>query len=354
MRLRTTFLLSLILITSSALAVDRWIPISGTVGNFSTDSRVFNPSFDKDIQIQATLIKVGDGTTKVGPVTFTVAKREMKVFDNVVAALFNTDGLGAIVLTSDDEFVATSRIFATVATGTLGQFSVANPASAALAKGVLIQLKSNASFRTNIGAVNPNAEAATVTWKLYDKTNAVIDTKTRELRPNEVIGPTRIDSLFTVPGGTDLSDAWVGYSSTQPIFVYGSVVDNGTTDQTFVPALNDTGNEPPPAPKVINLTARNFQFDVDIEGTIRVGDEVTFRVKGIQGDHGIMISAPNFQTILDVGLLNGNTIERKVTLSQQGTYTFFCTRSDCGTGHTQMVGEFSVGPGGGPDQPGRY
>lgn len=354
MRLRLTLLLSLVLFASSAFAIDRWIPISGTVGNFSTDSRVFNPSFDKDIEIQATLIKVGDGTNRVGPVTFTVAKRQMKVFDNVVATLFTTDGLGAIVLTSEDEFVATSRIFATVAAGTLGQFSVANPASAALTRGVIIQLKSSPSFRTNIGSVNPGTEAATVTWKLYDKANAVVDTKVLEMTPGQVVGPTRLESLFTVPGGTELSDAWVGFSSTKPIFAYGSVVDNGTTDQTFVPALHDTSTEPPPPPKIVNITARDFSFTLDIVGSLRVNDDVTFRVKADSGAHGIIISAPNFSTILDINSLNNTVIERTIKLTQQGTYAFFCTNSLCGSGHTSMVGEFTIGPPSGNEPPDRY
>ena len=47
-------------------------------------------------------------------------------------------------------------------------------------QGVLIQLKSNGvsgqigTYRTNVGVVNPNSVTANVTWRLYDKNNALV------------------------------------------------------------------------------------------------------------------------------------------------------------------------------------
>ena len=354
MRVRTALLLSLILIASTALAGDRWIPIAGTVGNFRTDSRVFNPSFDKDIEVEATLIRVGDGTQKVGPVKFTVKKREMKVFDDTVATLFATDGLGAILLRSADDFLATSRIFAVVPTGTLGQFSVANTPDAAQKQGVLIQLQSGTAFRTNVGAVNISSTAtANVTWRLYDKANAVIATTTRAMTPNSVLGPSNIAALFTIPPGADVRDAWVSFTSDSPIFAYGSVVDNGTTDQTFVPSLIDTGVAPAAEePKVLTIVAHNFAFTVTSSGPIRAGDQVTVRVSSTQGTHGFRLTTPNFDTLIDIPVLGSNVVERKITFTDTGTYFYACTISSCGEGHTSMNGSLDVGtpgtPGGNP------
>jgi hypothetical protein len=347
MRVKSLLLVVSILLASNAVALDRWIPIAGTVGNFRTDSRVFNPSFDKDIEVQATLIRVGDGSQKVGPITFTVKKREMKVFDDVVASLFTTDGLGAIVLHSADDFLATSRIFAIVASGTLGQFSVANTPDTAQKQGVLIQLKSGTAFRTNVGAVNVSAtDTAHVTWRLYDKANAVIATATREMTPNAVLGPSNITGLFTVPAGSDVTDAWVSFVSDVPIFAYGSVVDNGTTDQTFVPGLIDTGVAPavvPEAQKVLTIVAHDFAFTVTTSAPIRAGDKVTVRVSETEGTHGFRLTTPNFDTLIDVPSLGTSVIEREITFATSGTYFYACTVSSCGTGHNAMNGSLDVG-----------
>ncbi|HEY0140430.1 MAG TPA: hypothetical protein VGF48_06010 [Thermoanaerobaculia bacterium] len=343
MRLKPMLLVSLVLFAGSAFAAERWIPIAGSVSNFRTDSRVFNPSFEKDIEVQATLIRLGDGTQKVGPVTFTVKKREMKAFDDVVTALFSTDGLGAIVLRSNDDFLATSRIYAQVASGTLGQFSVAETPDKAQAKGVLIQLESGAAFRTNVGAVNPSSTAtAEVTWKLFDKNNAQIATATRTMTPNAVIGPTNIAGLFTIPATADVTDAFVSFTASAPIFAYGSVVDNGTTDQTFVPGLVDPGVEPPvqPQQKILTITARNFVFDVNASAPIKAGDEVIVRLTATQGSHGFSLSGPGFDTLMSVPDIRG-TVERTVKFTASGQYFFFCTLS-CGEGHGSMNGSITV------------
>ncbi|HEX6161532.1 MAG TPA: hypothetical protein VF111_15255 [Thermoanaerobaculia bacterium] len=336
-------LVSLTLFAGTLSAAERWIPIAGTVSNFRTDSRIFNPSFDKDIEVQATLVRLGDGTQKVGPITITIKKREMKAFDDVVASVFSTDGLGAIVLRSNDEFLATSRIYATVATGTLGQFSVALTPAEAQAKGVLIQLESGTAFRTNVGAVNPSSTAtAEVTWKLFDKNNVRIDTKTRTMEPNAVLGPTNVAALFSIPAGTDVTDAYVSFTSTAPIFAYGSVVDNGTTDQTFVPGLIDTGVEPPvqPQPKILTITARNFTFDVQASAPIQPGDDVIVRLTATQGSHGFSLSGPDFANLMSVPDIRG-TVERTVKFATSGQYFFFCTLS-CGEGHGSMNGSITV------------
>ncbi|HEX2123006.1 MAG TPA: hypothetical protein VHL59_15340, partial [Thermoanaerobaculia bacterium] len=214
---------------------------------------------------------------------------------------------------------------------------------------------SNNKFRTNVGAANPNNATAAVTWRLYDKNNALIATSPApvQMPPYAVIGPTGIaDALFyggTVPATADLSDAWVSFVSDQPIFAYGSVVDNGSTDQTYVPASEDIGvapNEPgPTTPKTITISARSFVFDVTTSGAFKAGDKVTFRLSASEGAHGFQLLDANGNTVIQATSLSSAIIEREVTLSNPGTYTFFCTNAACGVGHAEMIGTFSVGEG---------
>ncbi|HET7434571.1 MAG TPA: hypothetical protein VFN10_07660 [Thermoanaerobaculia bacterium] len=356
---RSLLVVSFLFFAINAFAAERWIPIAGTVNNFRTDTRVMNPSATKDIEVSATLLATGNGDNsgRVNgtPVKFTVKKREMKLLDDVVASLFGTTGIGGILLRSEDDFLATSRIYATVPNGTLGQFSVAPTTAEALTKGSLLQLQSSAAFRTNIGAVNTSSSPATVKWVFHDKTSAIIARGETTMPPYAVIGPTNMASTFfvTLPGGADISNAYVSFTSTQPIFVYGSIVDNGTTDQTFSPALNDSGSDPdpepppppPPTTKNFNVTLQSFEIIFTPEPTdLKVGDKVKLTVHALDSTHGFQLFSPTGTTIVPSFSYTGGGASRafEFTITAPGTYTYLCTISTCGVGHNDMNGTFSA------------
>src|SRR5438477_5014132 len=171
MRLRLIAICAIAVFTTSAFAKDVFLSIGGSIGTFHTDTRIFNPSPTKDIQIQAYLLPVGNvDNSGVQPKTITVPKRSMLVYDDVVSSLFNSSGLGGIRLNSGDDFIATQRVYATAADGsTNGQFVAGIDESVASKNGAIVQMKSNGSkgqartFRTNIGVVNPNVQTANVT-----------------------------------------------------------------------------------------------------------------------------------------------------------------------------------------------
>jgi plastocyanin len=358
MRTRAVLLLGLLSFATSLFAVDRWVLISGTVSNFHTDARLFNPAFDKDIQISATFYPTDGSGAQTA--TVSVPKRQMKILDDVTSQLFNTNKLGAILFTSSDNFEATSRIYAQTALGTLGQFGPGTAPSAAKTKGVLLQLKSSNLFRTNIGVVNPNSATANVTWTLYDKSSAVISSKTTPLPPLSALAPTNMaGGFFFDPKGSDMSDAWISYSSDQPILAYASVIDAGTTDQTFIPALDDTGTPPPPAqtgPKSFDVTLQSFSISITPDlSTIKVGDQVVLHIRVIEGDHSFTLVSPSGQTIVPITFPDAgkSAIDRTFTVTAKGTYFYFCTNSFCGIGHSNMSGSFDVGEAS-PDRGGGY
>jgi hypothetical protein len=365
MRVRVSlWLLLLLAISTSMAAKDVYLSISGKANGFFTDASIFNPSFDKDITVTARYLPAGGvvGHPDNSGVTTTelvIPRRSQRIFDDAVQSMFGGGpALGAIRLTSDDDFVATQRIYAdklaSRQAGTLGQFVPGLDATEAERKGVVIQLKSGAdqlgafptSWRTNWGAVNPNAVIANVTLKLLDKSNAAAGTtKTIQLQPFGVLAPTELGGFFG-NAGSDLSDAWFSYESDQPIFVWGSIVDNGSEDPTFVTAFKDTGVEPPAPPQVtMTIVAEDFEFKLTPSGPLKAGTEVKFIVskKEGSGSHAIRISDSNFTTILD-RTLTTTPFEQVVTLPTSGQYFFVCTNSLCGTGHFSMVGEFTVVP----------
>jgi len=366
-RYRFWILLSLLLATP-LLAADRWVLISGTTGPFHTDARVFNPSFEKDIQVTARFAVAGnppvDNNARISGTgaTFVVPKRSMHVLNDVTTALFATNALGAIVFTSDDPFEVTSRIYAQTANGTLGQFGPGLAVGQARAKGAILQMKANGgagqigTFRTNIGVVNPVSANTTVQWRLYDRSNALVGTGEMTMPPFGVTTPISMADPFfwdEIQSGLDLSDAWVSFSASNPIFAYASVLDNGTTDQTFVPAVEDVGvapEQPPPQ-------ATTHTFDVTLEDfsisfspaplNVKVGDTVILRIRRLEGTHGFQMTSPAFSTVVpDTRPTGTGVVERTFTVTQSGTYTYFCTVTTCdgGTGgHNFMSGSMQVG-----------
>lgn len=366
-RVRFAVLLCAMVVAASAFAKDVYLSITGKANGFFTDAAIFNPSFDKDILVTARYLPAGSVTSHpdnsgVTTKTLTIPKRAMVVFDDAVQSMFGGGpALGAIRLTCEDDFVATQRIYAdklaSRQTGTLGQFVPGLDAGAAKRKGVVIQLKSGAdslngtptSWRTNWGAVNPNAIAATVKMNLRDHNNVAAGTeKTIVLQPFGVLQPTEVAGFFGGQG-SDLSDAWFSFDSDQPIFMWGSIVDNGSEDPTFVTAFEDTGVAPAgPQITTVTVVAEDFKFTVTPSGALKAGTQVKFILSKVanSGAHGIRITDSNFATILDVDLTS-TAVERTITLPTSGTYFYVCTNSLCDSGsghHFDMAGELEVAP----------
>lgn len=367
MRVRSS-LLVLLLLTSTAAAEDRWIPISGSVGVFRSDARVFNPSFEKDIQVTARFLPGGNppannaAVMAAAGVTFTVPKRSMHVLNDVVTTLFGASGVGAVHFTSPDPFEVTSRIYAQTADGTFGQFAPGLAPGVAKTKGAVLQMKASGArgqrgtFRTNVGVVNPAGADTTVQWRLYDRNSALAGTGSTTLPPFGVSFPIAMADPFfwgnTVAAGADLSDAWISYTASNPVFVYASVLDNGTEDQTFVPAVDDVGVAPQPPPQqstthtfTVSLQDFSIVFSPSPQSrSIRAGDRVVLRIQRLEGTHGFQLTGPNGATLVpDVRPGGSSIVERSFEVAAPGTYSYFCTVATCGAGHQVMFGSFSVG-----------
>lgn len=357
MRVRVALVLTFVLFTTSLFAKEIWLAASGTAnGVFFSDARVFNPN-DKQITIQAYYLPRGNGdNASEQPTSFTVEKRQMRVFDDIVATLLHRGDVGAIRFVSADDFVVTQRVYlasdcdpspAVNTPCTLGQFVQGQDVTNALKKGVILQLKGNPNvkFRTNIGGANTTSSVANVTWKLYDKNNAVVATKTETLQPYGVLGPSEFAGYLGAGSGADLTDAWVGFVSDQPIVAYGSVVDNVSGDQTYIAAALDSGTavDAPPQAKTVTIVAQDFLFNVTSSGALKQNDEVTFRISRLNGTHGFQLFDGNGTKLIDIPALSTAAEERVITLPSSGTYTFFCTNTLCGDGHFDMVGELVVG-----------
>lgn len=353
-----------------AAGKDLYLSIGGTTGSFHTDMRIFNPSTTKDIQVTAYLLAVGNADNSGAQTKIiTVPKRQMLVYNDVLSALFNVGGLGGLRLKSDDDFIATQRIYSLAADGsTTGQYIPGLDNTSAKKKGVIIQLRNNGgagqvgTFRTNVGAVNPNAVAANVTWRLYDKNNNLVgQAMTETMPPFAVKSPTSIGAFATggVPPTADLADAWISYDSDQPLFAYASIVDNATADGTLIPNFEDTGVAqvvtPPSTIKTFEVTLRVGQIAIiPALANIQAGETIKFRIHSEDLEHGFRLNNASGSALTDRTYRpSDGTIEQTVTIPSDGTYAYFCTVTTCSPQHNSMYGTFIVGdPGDGYDKPG--
>lgn len=356
-RFTSRVLIALLLFTLPALAEDIWIPIVGTISNFRTDVRVLNPSFEDDVTVNAYFYPRNVSTNAtVQPTVITIPARSMRVFDDVTDSMFSLtgDNLGAIRLQTEGDIEATARIYAVTEDGTLGQFEIGIDAADARTKGALLQLKSFGTpapgFRTNVGGANPNSAEATVMLVLYDRNDAVIGSaKEHTIPPFGAFGPLEIRGFFgSSATGADLTDAWVSFESDLPVILYGSVVDNATTDPTFVSAVGDSGIPPVDTVKVFNISARQWEFTADRTLRADVGDRVRLRITSQDVEHGFTM--PPY--ISNLVLRPGVTAEAEFDLVAPATLFFACTQALCGVGHVDMNGTFIVGSGGQEGDPG--
>ncbi len=103
---------------------------------------------------------------------------------------------------------------------------------------MLLQLRFDAAFRTNLGFVNVQNAVATVTATLYNGANEKVGEKTFQMPEYAAVAPTPLTSSFLFgTAAAGLTNGYVTYSTNQGgrVIGYASVVDNSTTDAFFVP-----------------------------------------------------------------------------------------------------------------------
>jgi hypothetical protein len=238
-RFALLFLLAFPLVAAASEYV---LPIAGSVSNFRTDVRIFNPT-DSDAHLTFVFLPAGNQDNRSAfsqGETGTVPANHEVSYNDVVSTVFGASGIGGIYISSDTVLLITSRIYAQTATGTLGQGYRGLYTGNIPTSGVLTQLRADGAFRTNIGSMNTQNTLVHVTWKLYDKNNAEVSEATTTVQAYGVIGPTSITSLFNT-GAADLSDAYVTFTADSALAVYASVIDNATTDPTYFSAMSPDG-----------------------------------------------------------------------------------------------------------------
>lgn len=248
-----------------ASAKNMYIPVAGKVVGanntfFRTDVRIFNPSTTDDISVSIHYLPQGIEGTNISGKLVNVPKRQMVVLDDIVGDFFGetANTIGALRLDSDTdasyEFIADSRIYTDspnpAVGGTYGQYVPAMELDDAKLKTVVLHLKNvpdsgiagATSFRTNVGVMNPGNETATIASSLYGENGVrLLEGLVLTIPPKSM----RQLSMAELFGTATFGDGFVSFESTQPIYSWGSVVDNKSGDQVFIPGIEDKAGRTP-------------------------------------------------------------------------------------------------------------
>jgi hypothetical protein len=220
-----------------------YFPVAGNVTGqnntkFVTDMRIVNPGAETATVSLEFIQSSPDGAA--GPAktrSTTVPAGGQLVLDNVTEDFLGIPGvLGAIRLVSDQEVRADIRVIndqRPVNAGTTGFAIEGQGFDGARTEGVLPFLSQAADFRTNIGHFNPNAFGIEVTFTAHGTDGSVLGTVTASVPAYRQL-QLGAASLIPALAGQSIQDFYVTYTSTAPVFVYASVVDNVNGDAVYV------------------------------------------------------------------------------------------------------------------------
>lgn len=225
-------------ILSSRFVVPGVAEFDSSFSNFHTDMRIYNGG---SAAVDVTLAFTG---ASVPNQVKTIGAGQTLAIDNVLPTLWNITGGGSVVATtaSDSQLVVTARTFSRdkVSGGTFGQFIPGVTAADAVGNGdrtlQIVQLEESPAFRTNLGLVEVTGNSATVELLAYTPDSKVAAKATVPLSGGQYLQQGQIfKSLgFSNVYNGRISARVVG--GTGRVAAYGSVIDNRTTDPTYVPS----------------------------------------------------------------------------------------------------------------------
>ncbi|HEX7154572.1 MAG TPA: PKD domain-containing protein [Thermoanaerobaculia bacterium] len=197
----------------------------GANGTFwRSDVTIFNPATSS----LTTTLRYGSATKN-----FTIGAGDTLVLDDVLLDLGISAGSGALEMTwsGSNAPVVTSRTFTPSANGgTYGQSidPVARQANDVYVTG----LRSDSSFRTNVGFVNANTNAVSITARLLSANGDQLATATFTLGAKSQVQYS-VGSLFPNVNPASIGAFTLHANANSAVFAYGSIVDNGSGDPVF-------------------------------------------------------------------------------------------------------------------------
>ncbi len=235
---------------------------------FRTDFRILSLTDDQATVYAEWYPKGGAGASGPAAVaTVSIVPNGEAVLDDAVNLLFGASDRGAVRLLSTSPLLAITHNFndqRSAGSGTFGLSYDGLTAATALTSGALVfnshRPKSDGSdFRTNIGYFNPNPAPVQVTFNVRTPDGSLVGSPA-----TVTLAPWANDQgafYQTIPGipaaQQTLANFYVTFTSTKPVFIFSTVVDNRTDDALQeeaipVPAALTQGPAAPPSATITN------------------------------------------------------------------------------------------------------
>ena len=318
------------------------LPPGSAAAPFFSDVRVFNTSYALPVSVTA-VYRCFLGTCPGAPpqATFTLAPRESRALDDIVATAFGSpSSAGAAELTSSGTSIrVTSRMYSTAPVPTVGMFVPGLRSGDAHAVSVLTSL-ANGAFRTNVGVYNGNDVGVAATVRLFDGSE-LLGTRTITLAPRS---GTQINRIFEAVGRGDRTTT-NGFAvvesegASAPLFTYAAVIDNATSDPAFVAGAAD---EPAPPAQTVAIDVRAWDFSPGGPNSapllLAAGTTYTLVFHNVDPP-GTTNPRHGFSGISDLGLPGTDDISPghdfvipafTPQAFHRGTHPFSCTQNECG------------------------
>jgi hypothetical protein len=211
-----------------------------------TDVQIFNP----DPQVSDTNQLELTATFNGAPTTLRVAQSTYIFEDFMQRLTTSNNASGPVILSTKAKFAPQiwTRTYNQTANGTFGQFIPAIRLDAAgggsafgEGKYYLAGLKNDARYRTNLGFVNPNAQAIAATVRVYDDQGLEIGNFTRQLQPF-VLDQFPITHATAIPDlkGDRPFSVEIEVPPGQWLLGYASFIDGASNDPVFLQAIRES------------------------------------------------------------------------------------------------------------------
>jgi hypothetical protein len=177
-------------------------------------------------------------------VTRTINPGQMLVFDQALQSLFGlaSSAGGALVVTTptDSKLIATARTYNLTSEGTYGQFVPGvTPTEGVGVKDralQVLQAEKSDRFRTNLGIVELSGNPVTVQISAYTPDTKISVSTEWPLGPNAFVQLNDILGRLNIASAYNARISLKVISGNGRIAGYGSLIDNRTSDPTYIPA----------------------------------------------------------------------------------------------------------------------
>jgi plastocyanin len=324
---------------------------------FFSDVRVFNTSYTSTIALTATYrCFLGSCPTQAPQLDFALAPRESKAFNDMIAAAFRApNSAGGVEFGVDsggtvEDVAVTSRLYSTAPTATVGMFIPGAASSAAHSLTFLEQIANagpGSGFRTNAGAFNSGDTEITATFSVFNG-GALLGSQDRQIPPHSGV---QINNIFNAINQASVAtdNAIIVVKASGDLFTYAAVIDNNTSDPSFVAGAEDkpappgfppppTATPVPPAPTptpaaqtaIVSVGQGGMNFVDQSSGssmtTIHAGDTVRWDwVGGFHSTTSGTCSGSNCQRDGKWDSGEGSSKTFSFRFTQAGTFDYFCT-----------------------------